>query len=203
MKNLKAMAINCSLKRGHGRSSTARLLNEVCDALKAHDVECDTARIADLNILPGVRSNEGPGDDWPDLRRRILDADIFVFGTPIWMGHPSSFAQRVCERLDAFLGETDDAKRTPAYGKVAVCAIVGNEDGAHAVSASLFQGLNDVGFTIPAAAVTYWVGEAMGDENYVDLDRTPRKVAAATLSMVRNAVHLASLLKSANYTGKK
>jgi multimeric flavodoxin WrbA len=199
---LKAITLNCSLKRSHGRSSTARLLDEVCDELKLHDVECDAARIADLNILPGVSSNEGPGDDWPGLRRRILAADILVFGTPIWMGHPSSFAQRICERMDAFLDETDAAERTPAYGKVAICAIVGNEDGAHAVSAALFQGLNDVGFTIPAAAVTYWVGEAMGDKNYVELDHTPRKIAAATKQMVANAVHLAALLSVEAYAGK-
>jgi multimeric flavodoxin WrbA len=198
-----AVAINCSLKKSHGRSSTARLLKEVSEALAAHSVACETVRLADLNILPGVSSNEGPGDDWPALRSKIISADILVIGTPIRMGHLCSLAQRVCERLDAFLDETDDQDRTPAYGKVAACAIVGNEDGAHAVSAALFQGLNDVGFTIPAAAVTYWVGEAMGDKNYVELDHTPRKVADATRKLAANAVHLATLLKAQNYMGKQ
>ncbi len=35
-------------------------------------------------------------------------------------------------------------------------AVVGNGDGAHKISADVFQALNDVGFTIPAGAATYW-----------------------------------------------
>lgn len=63
--------------------------------------------------------------------------------------------------MDAFSDETDDQGRMVSYGKVAAVAVVGNEDGAHHVSAEVFQALNDVGFTIPANAVAYWVGEAM------------------------------------------
>jgi multimeric flavodoxin WrbA len=199
---LNALLINCTLKKSHGQSSTAKLLGEVGDALREHDVKSDSVRIADLNIMPGVSANEGPGDDWPAVRRQILDADIVIVGTPIWMGHLCSHAQRVCERLDAFLDEKDDRGRTPLYGKVLACAIVGNEDGAHAVTAALFQGLNDVGFTIPAMAVTYWVGEAMGDKNYVDLDHTPRHVSSATKMLAANAVHLARGLKASAYPGR-
>ena len=108
----------------------------------------------------------------------ILDADILVLGTPVWMGQPSTVAKRVLERLDAFLGETDDAGRIdPATTGWPCVAVVGNEDGAHHVSAELFQALNDVGFTLPAGAVTYWVGEAMGSTDYKDLDHKPEKVA--------------------------
>jgi hypothetical protein len=62
-----------------------------------------------------------------------------------------------------------------SYDRVALVAIVGNEDGAHHVSAEMFQGLNDVGFTIPANGVTYWVGEAMHKSDYTDLDETSRR----------------------------
>ncbi len=199
---LNALLINCTLKRTHGHSSTARLLGEIEQAFAPHEVSCESVRIADLTIMPGVSANEGPGDDWPAVRRQILASDIVVIGTPIWMGHLCSLAQRVCERLDAFLDEKDDQDRTPVYGKVMACAIVGNEDGAHAVSAALFQGLNDVGFTIPAMGVTYWVGEAMGDKNYIDLDHTPRHVASATKMLAANAAHLARVLKAAPYPGR-
>ena len=84
--------------------------------------------------------------------RQILDAELFVLATPIWMGHPSSNAQRVLERLDAFLGEKDDTDQFATVDRVALVAVVGNEDGAHHVGAELFQGLNDVGFTIPTGA---------------------------------------------------
>ena len=52
---------------------------------------------------------------------------------------------------------------------------VGNEDGAHHVAAELYQGLADVGFTIPASAQTYWVGEAMQGTDYKDLTRPLRR----------------------------
>ncbi len=101
----------------------------------------------------------GNGDAWPGLREKILAADIVLLATPIWLGHPSSLCQRVLERLDADISETDDQGRQLMYGKVAAVAVVGNEDGAHKVSADLFQGLNDLGFSLAPNAVTYWVGE--------------------------------------------
>ena len=103
----------------------------------------------------------------------------------------------------ALLGETDDSGRMPSYGKVAVVAVVGNEDGAHHVTAELLQALNDVGFTIAASASTYWVGEAMQKKNYVDLGKTPKATASTTKLAVSNAVHLAKLLKSKAYPGAR
>ena len=133
------------------------------------------------------------------MRQKILDADIFVLGTPIWMGHPSSHAQRVLERLDAFLGETDPDGRMVSLDRVAIVAVVGNEDGAHHVAAELFQGLSDVGFTIPASGMTYWVGEAMHKTDYKDLPSGSDKTDQATRSAATNATHLARLLANAPY----
>src|SRR3546814_12321427 len=86
-------------------------------------------RIAAHDIKWGVKSDEGEGDEWPAIREKILAADILIFGTPIWMGQAPSVAKLVMERMDAFLSETDDRGRMPSYSKVAVAAIVGNEDG--------------------------------------------------------------------------
>jgi multimeric flavodoxin WrbA len=139
------------------------MLGVLADHFAAHDVVVGKPiRIAANNVKWGVTSDEGAGDDWPAIREQILAADILIFGTPIWMGQPSSVAKLVLERMDAFLDETDDRGRMPSYSKVAVVAIVGNEDGAHHVSSQLFQSLNDVGWTIPAVAACYWVGEANG-----------------------------------------
>jgi multimeric flavodoxin WrbA len=152
-------------------------------------------------VMPGVRSDEGKGDDWPAIRTKILAADILIFGTPIWMGQPSSVAKRVLERMDAFIGEADEKGRMPPYSKIAVCAIVGNEDGAHCVSSQVFQSLNDTGWTIPAVAACYWVGEAMGDVDFKDLKATPRKVTQTAKMVAANAAHLAGLLKSSPFPG--
>jgi len=199
---LKITALNCTLKTGKKASSTERLLNEILTEFKGYGADGELIRITELNIKPGVTSNEGDGDDWPDVRKKILNSDILLMGTPIWLGQPSSVCHRVLERMDAFLGETDEKGRMVSYGKIACVAVVGNEDGAHHVSAELYQALNDVGFTLAANAVSYWVGEAMGSTDYKDLKKTPDKVANATKMMVRNTVHLANLLKENQYPGE-
>jgi multimeric flavodoxin WrbA len=200
---LKAFALNCTLKMTNDKeqSSTDRLLADLLAAMVTHGVKGEIVRALDHDIKPGVLSDMGKGDDWPKLRRKIVAADIFVLGLPIWMGQPSSVAKRVMERMDAFLSETDDKGRMPAAGKVALVAIVGNEDGAHHCHAECFQALNDVGFTIPANGGVYWVGEAMGDVNYVDLPGTPEAVVEMIEMAAASAAHLAALLKAKNYPG--
>jgi len=199
----KAIAINCSLKVSGGEeSSTDRMIGVLAGEFKKRGVSVtETLRMADYAILPGVTSDEGKGDDWPGLRKKILDHDILIFGGPIWMGQIGSIAKRVLERMDAFLSETDDAGRMPSYGKVAVAAIVGNEDGAHWSAAQLFQSLNDTGWTIPAVAACYWVGEAMGSTDFKDLDDIPDKVSQTASMTASNAAHLAGLLKDKAYPG--
>lgn len=201
---LKAVALNGTLKSSDGEpSSTDRMLALIAEGMQGYGVETTLFRLADHNILPGVTSDEGEGDAWPAIRAAVLDADILVMGTPIWMGQTSSVTKRALERMDAFLEETDEQGRMVSYGRVAAVAVVGNEDGAHNVSAEVYQALNDVGFTIPANAVAYWVGEAMGSTNFVDLESVPDVVSKTVDMLVRNTVHLAGLLKASQYPGEE
>jgi multimeric flavodoxin WrbA len=191
--------MNCTLSASPKPSSSQKLLDQLLAGLGAHGVTSDSVRVVDLNIKPGVQHDEGPGDDWPALRARMMAADILVMATPIWMGQPSSVAKRILERMDAILGDIGDDGRYPTFGKVAIVGVVGNEDGAHHVTAELYQALADVGFTIPAGSSAYWVGEAMSDVNYIDLPRTPEKVAKTIATLTTNAAHLAGVLKAHNY----
>jgi multimeric flavodoxin WrbA len=199
MTELSAIALICSLTPSPEPSSSDLMARHVLDELAAHGVATSSVRVVDSNVLPGVEKDMGHGDDWPAIRGRILAADILVLATPIWMGHPCSIAQRVVERLDADLAETDDDGRPVMYGKVGIVAVVGNEDGAHKTVADMQQALNDIGFTLPAQGSTYWVGEAMQTVDYKDLDAVPEKVAATTAGAARNAVHLARLLRATPY----
>jgi len=196
-----ALAINCTLKQSPAASSCDLLLRQSLEELEKLGVKGELVRAADHNIKPGVTSDEGEGDEWPALRTKILNADIFLLGTPIWLGHQSSICQRVLERIDAFLSEMDDQGRMVSYGRVAAVAVVGNEDGAHHVCAELFQALNDCGFSIPANASTYWVGEAMTGTDFNMLEKTPDNISHTTAMMARNCVHLAGLLKQSQYPG--
>jgi len=194
-----AVALSCTLKASPADSSTDVLCQQILDALGEHDVEGTLIRVVDHDVRPGVSSDEGDGDAWPAIRAEVLDADILVLGTPIWMGQPSSVCKRVLERMDAFISETDDGGRMISYDSVAVVATVGNEDGAHHVAAESYQALSDVGFTIPPNGQAYWVGEAMGSTDYKDLDEPPEKVTQTITDVARNAAHLARLLQASPY----
>jgi len=153
---LNALILNCTLKRSPATSNTEALANTVISALERQGVEVDTIRIVDHVIKPGVESDMGEGDEWPQIRSAILAAEILIVATPTWLGQPSSVAKRVLERMDAMLSETDDQGRPVAYDRVAGFVVTGNEDGAHHVIAELAQALIDIGFTVPGQAWTYW-----------------------------------------------
>ncbi|GAA3340630.1 NAD(P)H-dependent oxidoreductase [Amorphoplanes nipponensis] len=196
---LRAVVLCCSLKPSPAPSSSELLGREVLTALADHDVTGEVVRVVDEHVKFGVSTDEGDGDGWPAIRERILAAQILVIATPIWMGQPSSVAKMVLERLDAELSERDEQGRPLIFGKVAAVAVVGNEDGAHHVVAEVLQALNDVGFSVAAAAGTYWVGEAMGSVDYADAGPKPDTTGAATKTVAANTAHLAHLLAAQPY----
>ncbi len=200
---LRALALVCSLKPSPADSSSDLIARQVLERLADHDVTGEVVRVVDHDVKPGVDKDMGGGDAWPALRDKVLAADVLVIATPIWMGQASSVCMRVLERLDAELSEEDDLGRPSMFGKVAVVAVVGNEDGAHHISSQVFQALNDVGFSIPAQAATYWNGEAMHGTDYLDLDETPEATAGTNATVAANAAHLAQLLQGANYPGEQ
>ena len=199
MSTLKAVVLSCSLKPSPAPSSSELLGREVLTALADHDVTGELIRVVDHDVKFGVSTDEGGGDGWPAIRAKILDAQLLVIATPIWMGQPASVCKVVLERLDAELSETDDQGRLLTYGKVAAVAVVGNEDGAHHVTAEVLQALNDVGFTVAAASSTYWVGEAMQKVDYNDAGPKPDTTGKATTALAANAAHLARLLQDQPY----
>jgi multimeric flavodoxin WrbA len=199
MTDLSALLLTCTLKPSPQDSSSDLLARDIQAELAAGGVSGEIVRVVDHDVRFGVTTDEGDGDAWPGIRRKMLAADLLVLVTPIWMGQPSSVCKMVLERLDAELSETDDEGRMSTYGKVALIGVVGNEDGAHHTIAECAQALNDVGFSLAPNAGTYWVGEAMQAVDYKDHDETPEKTASATRMAVSNAVHLARLLKAGQY----
>lgn len=196
-RQLRAIALVCTLTPSPKSSSSELLARQVLDAMPG--VAGEVVRVVDHDVRPGVEADMGQGDAWPGIRARILESDILVVATPTWLGQHSSVCQRVLERLDAELSDTDEHGRPRTFGKVAVAVVVGNEDGAHHITGILYQALNDVGFTIPAQGVSYWNGEAMQKTDYQDLDAPPEATASATAVVGANAVHLAGLLRSNGY----
>jgi multimeric flavodoxin WrbA len=199
MTDITALVLVCTLRPSPSPSSSDLIASQVLDELRKHGADGEAVRVVDHDVRFGVSIDEGDGDEWPQIRRKLLDADVLVLATPIWLGQPSSVAKMVLERLDAELSETDDEGRLLTYGKVAAVAVVGNEDGAHHVVAECLQALNDTGFSVAANAGTYWVGEAMQSVDYRDHDPSPEATTSANASLAANTVHLARLLKQNPY----
>ena len=199
MSDLTALVLNCTLKRGSEESSSDLLGTQILAALAEHGVQGQMKRVIDEDVRFGVTTDEGDGDGWPALRALMLEAEILVIVTPIWLGQASAVCKMVLERLDAELSETDEQGRLLTYGKVAGLGVVGNEDGAHHVTAQVFQALNDVGFTIAASSATYWVGQAMQAVDYKDLDSTPEETATTNKTLAAHVAHLARVLRDAPY----
>jgi multimeric flavodoxin WrbA len=194
-----ALILVCTLRPSPAESSSDLLATQVLASFREHGADGEIVRVVDHGVRFGVSTDEGEGDGWPGIREKLLAADVLVVATPIWMGQPSSVCKMVLERLDAELSESDDEGRLLTYGKVAMVAVVGNEDGAHHVVAECLQAMNDTGFSVAANAGTYWVGTAMQTVDYKDLDPSPEETTSATRSAVANAVHLARLLQGAEY----
>jgi multimeric flavodoxin WrbA len=202
MTDLTALALVCTLTPSPEPSSSELMAKHILDELKGQGVSTSSVRVVDYDVKRGVLTDMGDGDEWPAIRAMVLAADILVLSIPIWMGHPSSVAQQVMERLDADLSETNEQGQPIMYGKVATVAVVGNEDGAHKVIADMMQALNDIGFTLPAQGGTYWVGEAMQTVDFKDLDELPDAIASSIAGLARNAAHLARALRTHQYPTK-
>jgi len=193
---MKAICLTCTLKRSPEESSAASLSEVVMSALREQGVETDEIRLVDHQIDPGVVSEAvSEGDEWPQVRERILAAEILVVATPTWLGQPSSVSKRALERMDAFLSETREDGETPvAYNRVAGVVVVGNEDGAHHCISEISGALVDIGYTVPGQAWTYWnKGPGPGDEVWLTTDErewsiTTGRTAANNLLAVARAL---------------
>ncbi|MFJ3980850.1 flavodoxin family protein [Streptomyces fungicidicus] len=154
---MKALVINCTLKKSPETSNTEALFQAVTGPLEKDGAEIDVVRAVDLDIAPGVVSEAvHDGDAWPGVHARILASEILVIATPTWLGQPSSVAKRVMERMSGMMSETDDDGVPVAYNRVAGVVVTGNEDGAHHVISEITGGLQDIGYTVPGQAWTYW-----------------------------------------------
>jgi multimeric flavodoxin WrbA len=169
---MKALFINCTLKPSPQFSNTEALIKKAAAQLEELGTETEIIRFVDYDVKSGTSSDEGKGDEWPKILKKIQACDIFVIGTPIWMGHLASTAQRIIERLDdVFYNDKLSDEKTGQffpYNKVAGCLVTGDEDGAHSCAAQVLWAMQEIGFTIPPNVNAYWVGLAGGSDNYVE-----------------------------------
>jgi multimeric flavodoxin WrbA len=202
--DLKALFVNCTLKKSPQGSHTDALMDVSRAIMNKHGMAVDSVRLADhdvaLGVYPDMREHGWERDAWPDIWPKVDAADILVVGTPIWLGEESSACRILIERLYAMSGMQNDKGQYVYYGKTAGCVVTGNEDGIKHVAMSVLYALQHVGYAIPPQADCGWIGEAGPGLSYADAgsggpanDFTQRN----TTFMTWNLMHMARMLKDA------
>ena len=200
--DLKALFINCTLKRSPEVSNTQGLADKAIAILEANGVETETIRALDHDIATGVwpdmTEHGWDTDDWPPIFDKVMAADILVLCTPIWLGEKSSVCTQVIERLYGNSHLLNEQGQYRYYGRVAGCLVTGNEDGVKHCAMNVLYSLQHLGYTIPPQADAGWIGEAGPGPSYLDdgsggpeNDFTNRN----TTFMTWNLMHLARMLK--------
>jgi len=202
--DLKAVYLNCTLKRSPEVSNTQGLIDKSVAVMAAQGVTVDQFRIVDHDVATGVyddmTEHGAASDGWPPILAEVLAADILVLGMPIWLGDKSSVATRVIERLYGHSGEFNDKGQWAYYGRTGGCLVTGNEDGVKHCAMNVLYSLQHIGYVIPPQADAGWIGEVGPGPSYLDPgsggpenDFTNRN----TSFMTWNLLHTARLLKDA------
>ncbi len=200
--DLKAIFLNCTLKRSHEQSHTEGLIKYAQSIFKANSVSSEVIRPVDHNIAfgvyPDMKEHGWNKDEWPTIQQKVMDADILIIGTPIWLGEKSSIATMVIERLYGYSGHLNNEGQYAYYGRTGGCLVTGNEDGIKHCSMSILYALQHLGYSIPPQADAGWIGEAGPGPSYMDEgsggpenDFTNRN----TTFMIWNLMHMARMLK--------
>ncbi|MBZ9728788.1 NAD(P)H-dependent oxidoreductase [Salegentibacter sp. JZCK2] len=198
---LKALFMNCTLKKSPKTSNTEAFIEEAEKIFKDLDVDTEIVRVVDHDVKFGVTSDEGKGDEWPKLLKKIKAADILILATPIWRGDRGAVAKMVAERFDGIMEEGNEENgQFPTYNKVAGVMVDGNEDGAKKAISSMVFDLSEHGFTVPVNGFCYYVGEAGPGPSYIEAEGNKHEFTNnMMLLMAHNLVHLAKTLKENPY----
>ena len=200
--DLRALFINCTLKRSPEQSNTCGLIEVSRGIMQRRGVEVDELRAIDHDIATGVwpdmTEHGWEVDEWPAIYERVLAADILVLCGPIWLGDNSSVMKRVIERLYACSSVLNDRGQYAYYGRAAGCLITGNEDGVKHCAMNVLYSLQHLGYTIPPQADAGWIGPIGPGPSYLDPDSggpendfTNRNTSFMTFNMM----YVAAMLK--------
>ncbi|MDQ3095405.1 MAG: flavodoxin family protein, partial [Actinomycetota bacterium] len=170
--NLRALFVNCTLKRSPDTSNTQGLVDISAHIMRKHGVEVDVIRAVAHDIATGVypdmTQHGWETDEWPDIQAKVMASNILVIAGPIWLGDNSSVTKRVIERLYASSGDVNDAGQWAYYGRVGGALVTGNEDGIKHCTQNILYSLQHIGYTIPPQADAGWIGEAGPGPSYLD-----------------------------------
>ena len=202
--DLRALFVNCTLKRSPQLSHTEGLIERSAELMREHGVGVEVLRAMDHDIatgvMPDMTEHGADSDEWPQLFQRVLHAHILVLCGPIWLGDNSSVMKRVIERLYANSHLLNEAGQSIYYGRVGGCLVTGNEDGVKHCAMNILYSLQHLGYTIPPQADAGWIGAIGPGPSYLDPDSGGPEndfTRRNTAIMSFNLMHMAAMLERA------
>lgn len=203
---LKAVFFNGTLTKSPEPSHTEKLIEISTGIMEKHGVKTEVIRTIDQDIAVGVwpdmREHGCKTDEWPEIFKRVMDADILVIAGPIWLGDNSSETKKVIERLYACSSILNKDGQYAFYGRAGGCLITGNEDGVKHCAMNVLYSLQHLGYVIPPQADAGWIGEVGPGASYGDDDGKGGKIGfdndftnRNTTFMTWNLMHVAKMLK--------
>ena len=202
--DLSALFLNCTLKKSPEMSHTQGLIDISKAIMEKNGMSVEVQRPVDYDIAfgvwPDMTEHGWETDEWPQISKQVMAADILVIGCSIWLGEKTSVATQTIERLYSESHLLNDQGQYAYYGRVGGCLVTGNEDGAKHCSMNLLYSLQHLGCVIPPQADAAWLGEAGPGPSYLDPgsggpenDFTNRN----TTFMTWNLMHMARMIKDA------
>ena len=202
--DLRAIFINCTLKRSPEQSHTQGLADRSMEIMRRQGVAVESVRAVDHDIATGVwpdmTEHGWERDEWPAIFEQVMAADILVLSSAIWLGEKTSVCTKVIERLYGNSHLLNADGQYAYYGRVGGCLVTGNEDGVKHCAMNILYSLQHLGYVIPPQADAGWIGEAGPGPSYLDPgsggpenDFTNRN----TTFMTWNLLHVARMLKDA------
>jgi len=184
-------------------------MNRAIGIMESEGVAVEQVYVRDHAVAFGMikdGAEEGVPDEWPEIQKKIMAADILVIGTPIWLGVKSSVATLVVERMYAYSGDRNAKGQWLYYGKAGGCVVTGNEDGVKHCAMDILYALQHIGYMVPPQADCGWIGEAGPGPSYNDTEWAGKKIDPPmgynndftnrnTTYMAWNLMHTARMLK--------
>ena len=194
---MKALVLNCTLKPSPQESNTEALVNIVIKELEHLGVKTSYIRVADRNVMTGIKSaSQGDGDGWPAILEELLASEILILASPTWVGTLSSVAMKVLERINGLYSAVNEYGQPVTFNKVAGFVVTGEEDGARHVVTEMASALMDVGFTIAPQSYTYWNNGPGPGKSYLRSDFRKEWSSETGKAAAANIVAVARALKA-------
>lgn len=205
--DLTALYFNCTLTKSPAESHTGYLIEHSRQIMEKQGVKTEVIRVVDQTIATGIypdMTKKGwDKDEWPEIYKKVLKADILIIAGPIWLGDNSSETKKIIERLYSNSADLNDKGQFVYYGKVGGALITGNEDGVKHCSMNILYSLQHIGYTIPPAADAGWIGEIGPGPSYGDKQDDGTRVGfdsnftnRNTTFMTWNLMHMARMLRN-------